>query len=255
MARCDLDRSGHPHPSLNMTTDGFMTVSRLPVRCILPLVQLRVAVKHNISLPPLVCLTKKFAVNFVPFVLTTRYIRPYMPSGSSFMRNPPPPLEACYPLGIPEEVLAEVCVWKYGSDACCVCISCVQASRRFWLMIAAAVVLRVEALDHKDTGIQKAVNASYPSHKKRALAPVALAFVFLFQSFFDFLGNETPRIVGAFCEDVFVHVPVTSALVSFPPLLLFHTTQALAVLAAVQDAERRKKCRSVFVSKDETAGQ
>lgn len=37
-----------------------------------------------------------------------RYIRPYMPSGSSFMRNPPPPLEACYPLGIPDEVLAEV---------------------------------------------------------------------------------------------------------------------------------------------------
>lgn len=32
-----------------------------------------------------------------------------MPSGSSFMRNPPPPLEACYPLGIPDEVLAEVC--------------------------------------------------------------------------------------------------------------------------------------------------
>ncbi|CAM9873458.1 unnamed protein product [Ectocarpus sp. 6 AP-2014] len=36
-----------------------------------------------------------------------RYIRPYMPSGSSFMRNPPPPLEACYPLGVPDEVLAE----------------------------------------------------------------------------------------------------------------------------------------------------
>ncbi|CAM9829900.1 unnamed protein product [Pylaiella littoralis] len=41
------------------------------------------------------------------YVHVDRYIRPYMPSGSSFMRNPPPPLEACYPLGIPDEVLAE----------------------------------------------------------------------------------------------------------------------------------------------------
>ena len=30
------------------------------------------------------------------------YIRNYMPSGSLFMRNPPIPLEALYPDGIPE---------------------------------------------------------------------------------------------------------------------------------------------------------
>ncbi|CAM9334920.1 unnamed protein product [Ascophyllum nodosum] len=41
------------------------------------------------------------------YVHVDRYIRPYMPSGSSFMRNPPPPLEACYPLGIPDSVLEE----------------------------------------------------------------------------------------------------------------------------------------------------
>lgn len=31
-----------------------------------------------------------------------------MPSGSMFMRNPPMPLEICYPNGIPESVLKEV---------------------------------------------------------------------------------------------------------------------------------------------------
>ncbi|CAM9441647.1 unnamed protein product [Scytosiphon promiscuus] len=41
------------------------------------------------------------------YVHVDRYIRPYMPSGSSFMRNPPPPLDACYPLGIPDEVHAQ----------------------------------------------------------------------------------------------------------------------------------------------------
>lgn len=48
-----------------------------------------------------------------------RYIRPYMPSGSSFMRNPPPPLDACYPLGVPEEVLAEVCVFVFFIGIAC----------------------------------------------------------------------------------------------------------------------------------------
>ena len=33
-----------------------------------------------------------------------RYILPYMPGGSKFMRNPPPPLSAVYPDGIPEDV-------------------------------------------------------------------------------------------------------------------------------------------------------
>lgn len=31
------------------------------------------------------------------------YTVPYMPGGSKFMRNPPPPLSACFPDGIPEE--------------------------------------------------------------------------------------------------------------------------------------------------------
>jgi NADH dehydrogenase (ubiquinone) 1 beta subcomplex subunit 9 len=32
------------------------------------------------------------------------YIKPYMPGGSLFMRNPPPPLEIVYPHGIPDGV-------------------------------------------------------------------------------------------------------------------------------------------------------
>ena len=32
------------------------------------------------------------------------YIVPYMPGGTSFMRNPAPPLELVYPDGIPEGV-------------------------------------------------------------------------------------------------------------------------------------------------------
>ncbi|CAN0167322.1 unnamed protein product [Phaeothamnion confervicola] len=37
-----------------------------------------------------------------------RYIKPYMPSGSLYMRNPAPPLHVCFPLGIPNHVLKEV---------------------------------------------------------------------------------------------------------------------------------------------------
>ncbi len=36
------------------------------------------------------------------------YIRAYMPGGSLFMRNPPLPLDQCYPLGIPEDVKKEM---------------------------------------------------------------------------------------------------------------------------------------------------
>ncbi len=32
------------------------------------------------------------------------YVLPYMPGGSKFMRNPPPPLELCYQDGLPEGV-------------------------------------------------------------------------------------------------------------------------------------------------------
>ncbi len=31
------------------------------------------------------------------------YVNPYMPGGSKFMRNPPPPLRAIFPDGIPPE--------------------------------------------------------------------------------------------------------------------------------------------------------
>lgn len=41
------------------------------------------------------------------YVHVDRYIRPYMPSGSQFMRNTPPPLETCYPHGVPQSVLDE----------------------------------------------------------------------------------------------------------------------------------------------------
>ena len=35
-----------------------------------------------------------------------RYVLCWMPGGSKFMRNPPPPLEVCYPHGIPEDIAA-----------------------------------------------------------------------------------------------------------------------------------------------------
>ncbi|CAM9551832.1 unnamed protein product [Discosporangium mesarthrocarpum] len=41
------------------------------------------------------------------YVHVDRYIRPHMPSGSQFMRNPPLPLDVCYPQGIPESVKKE----------------------------------------------------------------------------------------------------------------------------------------------------
>ena len=31
------------------------------------------------------------------------YVVPYMPGGSKFMRNPPPPLKAIFPNGVPPE--------------------------------------------------------------------------------------------------------------------------------------------------------
>eukprot|EP00591_Stephanopyxis_turris_P003245 CAMPEP_0195510614 /NCGR_PEP_ID=MMETSP0794_2-20130614/3209_1 /TAXON_ID=515487 /ORGANISM="Stephanopyxis turris, Strain CCMP 815" /LENGTH=152 /DNA_ID=CAMNT_0040638067 /DNA_START=53 /DNA_END=511 /DNA_ORIENTATION=+ len=33
-----------------------------------------------------------------------KYVVPYMPGGSKFMRNAPPPLEAVFPNGIPEDI-------------------------------------------------------------------------------------------------------------------------------------------------------
>jgi NADH dehydrogenase (ubiquinone) 1 beta subcomplex subunit 9 len=37
-----------------------------------------------------------------------KYTIPYMPGGSKFMRNAPPPLEVCFPDGIPEDVANSV---------------------------------------------------------------------------------------------------------------------------------------------------
>merc|ERR1712127_291161 len=37
-----------------------------------------------------------------------RYVLPWSPGGSKFMRNPPPPLEVCYPHGVPADVAASV---------------------------------------------------------------------------------------------------------------------------------------------------
>lgn len=33
------------------------------------------------------------------------YVHPHMPGGSSFMRNSPPPLEVCFPSGIPHRYI------------------------------------------------------------------------------------------------------------------------------------------------------
>eukprot|EP00501_MAST-03F_sp_TOSAG23-6_P000848 GSMAST32.ASY1.ANO1.880.1 assembled CDS len=37
-----------------------------------------------------------------------KYTIPYLPGGSKFMRNAPPPLEACFPDGIPDDVAKSV---------------------------------------------------------------------------------------------------------------------------------------------------
>jgi hypothetical protein len=37
-----------------------------------------------------------------------RYVLPWMPGGSKFMRNPPPPLEVCYPHGVPADLAESI---------------------------------------------------------------------------------------------------------------------------------------------------
>lgn len=45
-----------------------------------------------------------------------KYIPAYMPGGSLFMRNPPLPLDVCYPHGIPAEVQKEMGDLEFDID-------------------------------------------------------------------------------------------------------------------------------------------
>ena len=47
---------------------------------------------------------KEYDAHFHP----DKYCIPYMPGGTKFMRNPPLPLELCYPDGIPEDLKKEM---------------------------------------------------------------------------------------------------------------------------------------------------
>ena len=48
-------------------------------------------------------LLAKGEARIVEYTHPDAYVIPAMPGGSKFMRNPPPPLEAVFPDGIPEE--------------------------------------------------------------------------------------------------------------------------------------------------------
>jgi rhodanese-related sulfurtransferase len=49
-------------------------------------------------------LIRKAEARLVDYTHPDSYTLPTMPGGSKFMRNPPPPLEAVFPDGIPAEV-------------------------------------------------------------------------------------------------------------------------------------------------------